>query len=108
MKIEEKELKEEIIDYYYNPNVECTCEAIFDDTHRSYCKRRIRQGYTIKKIEPLLRKFREAGKQEATQDFIENEIKFLKIYCVKRMIIADKLINERLKELKKKKLEKNS
>ena len=38
----EQELKEEIIDYYYNPNVECTCEAIFDDTHRSYCKRRIR------------------------------------------------------------------
>jgi len=37
-----KKEKEEIIDYYYNPNLECTCEAIFDDTHRSYCKRRIR------------------------------------------------------------------
>mgnify|MGYP003395264083 CR=1 FL=1 len=34
--------KEEIIDYYYNPNVECTCEAIFADTHGGYCKRRIR------------------------------------------------------------------
>jgi hypothetical protein len=34
--------KKEIIDYYYNPNIECNCEAIFDDTHRSYCKRRQR------------------------------------------------------------------
>jgi len=39
----EKEIEEkDIIDYYYNPNLECTCEAIFDDTHRSYCKRRQR------------------------------------------------------------------
>ena len=34
--------KEEKIDYYYNPNVKCTCEAIFADTHRSYCRRRQR------------------------------------------------------------------
>jgi hypothetical protein len=34
--------QEEIIDYYYNPNVECTCGAIFADTHRGYCKRRVR------------------------------------------------------------------
>jgi hypothetical protein len=34
--------EKEIIDYYYNPNLECTCEAIFNDTHRSYCKRRQR------------------------------------------------------------------
>ena len=32
----------EIIDYYYNPNVECTCNAIFNDTHKITCKRRIR------------------------------------------------------------------
>ena len=34
--------KKEIIEYqyYYNPNVECTCEAIFADTHRIHCKRR--------------------------------------------------------------------
>ena len=32
--------EKEIIDYYYDPNVKCTCEAIFQDTHRSYCKRR--------------------------------------------------------------------
>lgn len=40
----EQKLKKEIIDYdyYYNPNVKCTCEAIFGDAHRSYCKRRIR------------------------------------------------------------------
>jgi len=37
-----KIVEEEVIDYYYNPNVECTCEAIFADTHRGYCKRRIR------------------------------------------------------------------
>lgn len=30
------------IEYYYNPNLECTCEAIFADTHRSYCKRRVK------------------------------------------------------------------
>jgi hypothetical protein len=38
-----KEQQSEIIDipsYYYNPNIECTCKAIFADTHRSYCKRR--------------------------------------------------------------------
>ena len=35
--------KQEVIeDYYYNPNEECTCEAIFADTHRSYCRRRCR------------------------------------------------------------------
>ena len=35
--------KEEFnIEYYYNPNVECTCNGIFADTHRSYCKRRIK------------------------------------------------------------------
>lgn len=33
---------EGIIDYYYNPNLECTCEGIFADTHRGYCKRRQR------------------------------------------------------------------
>ena len=38
----------EIIDYYYNPNVECTCEAIFADTHRSYCKRRIRPQQKVR------------------------------------------------------------
>ena len=32
----------DMIDYYYNPNAECTCEAIFDDTHRNYCHRRNR------------------------------------------------------------------
>ena len=32
----------EITDYYYNPNIECTCEAIFADTHRECCKRRNR------------------------------------------------------------------
>ena len=31
-----------IIDYYYNPNVECTCEGLFADTHRNHCKRRVR------------------------------------------------------------------
>ena len=35
--------EEEIIDYYYNPNLECTCNAIFSDTHRGYCKRRVRR-----------------------------------------------------------------
>ena len=35
-------MEQEIIDYYYNPNLKCTCEAIFDDTHRNYCKRRQR------------------------------------------------------------------
>lgn len=35
-------MDEEIKDYYYNPNIECTCEAVFADTHRSYCKSRIR------------------------------------------------------------------
>jgi len=34
----------EIIEYYYNPNVPCTCEAIFADTHRDYCKRRSRRS----------------------------------------------------------------
>ncbi len=34
--------EKEIIDYYHNPNLECTCEAIFADTHRSYCKQRER------------------------------------------------------------------
>lgn len=24
------------------PNLECTCEAIFADTHKSYCRRRVR------------------------------------------------------------------
>ena len=38
-----KKIKQkEIIDYYYNPNLECTCNAIFPDTHKSYCKRRMR------------------------------------------------------------------
>lgn len=37
-----KKVDEETIDYYYNPNVECTCKALFADTHRSYCRRRIR------------------------------------------------------------------
>jgi len=37
-----KEVEKEIIDYYYNPNIECTCGAIFDDTHRGWCKRRVR------------------------------------------------------------------
>ena len=32
----------DIKDYYYNPNVECNCKAIFTDTHRAYCKRRQR------------------------------------------------------------------
>ena len=36
----ENEATKEIIDYYYNPDVECTCKTIFDDTHKSYCKRR--------------------------------------------------------------------
>jgi len=40
--IEKNKSKKGIIDYYYNPNVECTCGAIFDDTHRISCKRRIR------------------------------------------------------------------
>lgn len=35
-------MEEQTIDDYYNPDVECTCEAIFADTHRSYCKRRVR------------------------------------------------------------------
>jgi len=30
----------EVEEYYYNPNLECTCGAIFADTHRGYCKRR--------------------------------------------------------------------
>lgn len=30
------------VDYYYNPNVECTCGGIFADTHKGYCKRRQR------------------------------------------------------------------
>jgi hypothetical protein len=30
-----------IEEYYYNPNLVCTCGAIFADTHRNYCKRRI-------------------------------------------------------------------
>jgi len=34
--------KQKIIEFYYNPNVECTCGAIFADTHRNHCKRRIR------------------------------------------------------------------
>jgi len=38
-----EKIKAEIMDYYYNPNVECTCEAIFADTHQSYCKRRNRK-----------------------------------------------------------------
>lgn len=29
-----------IEEYYYNPNLKCTCGGIFADTHRSYCKRR--------------------------------------------------------------------
>jgi len=37
-----KREEEEIIDYYYNPNVECTCNAIFADTHRAWCHRRHR------------------------------------------------------------------
>lgn len=37
-----KKKLEETIDYYYNPNIECTCEALFADTHREHCKRRIR------------------------------------------------------------------
>ena len=37
-------MKREIIEYYYNPNVPCTCEALFDDTHRSYCKRRNKES----------------------------------------------------------------
>lgn len=44
MSIKNKTVKEEeIIDYYYNPNLECTCESIFADTHRGYCRRRIRK-----------------------------------------------------------------
>ena len=35
--------EKEIIDYYYNPNVKCTCGAIFNDTHRGYCRRRNRK-----------------------------------------------------------------
>ena len=42
------------------------------------------------------------GKQEATKEIIEDEIRFLYIYCKKRKIIADKLINERLEELESK------
>jgi len=41
-KIKEVIDKQEIIDFYYNPELECTCEAIFADTHRSWCKRRQR------------------------------------------------------------------
>lgn len=47
-KVNKKQAKQEEIidnqikDYYYNPNLECTCGAIFADTHRSYCKRRQR------------------------------------------------------------------
>ncbi len=42
-----KKKKQEIIDYYYNPNLECTCEAIFADTHRAHCKRRVRPKLTL-------------------------------------------------------------
>ncbi len=31
-----------VVDYYYNPEFECTCGAIYADTHRSWCKTRIR------------------------------------------------------------------
>lgn len=41
-------MTEEVVDYYYNPNVECTCEAIFADTHRSYCRRRIRPKEVVR------------------------------------------------------------
>jgi len=40
--IKKEKKEEEIVDYYYNPNVKCTCPAIFDDTHRSWCHRRNR------------------------------------------------------------------
>lgn len=40
-------MKEEVIDSYYNPNVPCTCEAIFADTHRAYCKRRNKRSAEI-------------------------------------------------------------
>ena len=39
----DEKTQKEITDYYYNPNIECTCEALFDDTHRAYCKRRVRK-----------------------------------------------------------------
>ena len=39
---------EEIIDYYYNPTLKCTCGAIFDDTHRAYCHRRQRPKNKLK------------------------------------------------------------
>ncbi len=44
-------MDKEIIDehYYYDPNVECTCEAIFDDTHGCYCKRRIKPKMAVRK-----------------------------------------------------------
>jgi len=35
-------INNDIIDYYYNPNVKCTCKAIFADTHKGWCHRRIR------------------------------------------------------------------
>ena len=40
-RVKDSEVKE-IIDYYYNPNLKCTCEARFADTRRDYCHRRIR------------------------------------------------------------------
>ena len=44
LKMKKKKIidKQKIIEFYYNPNVECTCGAIFADTHRNHCKRRIR------------------------------------------------------------------
>lgn len=47
---------QQVEDYYYNPNVECTCEAIFADTHRGYCKRRVRPKDKLNEQVALLKK----------------------------------------------------
>ena len=33
-----------VIEYYYNPNVPCSCEGLFADTHRNSCKRRSKRA----------------------------------------------------------------
>ncbi len=39
IKLKQK-LRRGVIEHYYNPNVPCTCEGLFADTHRIGCKRR--------------------------------------------------------------------
>ena len=61
-----QKLRKDIIEYYYNPNVPCTCEGLFADTHRESCKRRS-ERLSERWIEGECLKLEKSEEQEISQ-----------------------------------------